>query len=133
MNNETSQPAGYILYDDDCGVCRRWFPFWEPTLRKRGFAIASLQTPWVQAQLKAAPDDLLADIRLLFANGDQLRGADVYRYAMRHIGWAYPLYLLASAPLLRNVFDWGYRLFADNRYHVSAACQLPPAPRDGGT
>jgi len=28
------------------------------------------------------------------------------------------------APGLRNVFDWGYRTFAANRFRVSAACGL---------
>ena len=122
-----SEPIGFVLYDDSCGFCRRWIPFWETTLRKRGFAIAPLQSEWVIKQLNASQEDLLFDLRLLLADGSQVRGADVYRYLMRRIWWAYPLYLLSSLPLLRNIFDWGYRTFADNRYHCSRACRLPPA------
>jgi Uncharacterized protein conserved in bacteria len=121
-----SEPIGFVLYDDSCGFCRRWIPFWETTLRKRGFAIAPLQSEWVIKQLNASQEDLLFDLRLLLADGSQVRGADVYRYLMRRIWWAYPLYLLSSLPLLRNIFDWGYRTFADNRYHFSRACRLPP-------
>ena len=122
-----SEPIGFVLYDDSCGFCRRWIPFWKTTLRKRGFAIAPLQSEWVIKQLNASQEDLLFDLRLLLADGSQMRGADVYRYLMRRIWWAYPLYLLSSLPLLRNIFDWGYRTFADNRYHFSRACRLPPA------
>ncbi len=119
------EPIGWILYDDSCGFCRRWVPFWEDTLRKRGLAIAPLQADWVVQRLNASDEDLLFDLRLLLADGTQIRGADVYRYAMRRIWWAYPMYLLSIAPVLRRVFDWSYRTFANNRYRFSRGCRLP--------
>jgi predicted DCC family thiol-disulfide oxidoreductase YuxK len=118
-------PIGWVLYDDSCGFCRRWVPFWRETLRKRGFAIAPLQAEWARQRLDAADGDLLDDLRLLTADGAQVRGADVYRYVMRRIWWAYPFYLLSTAPWLRRVFDWSYRSFAANRYRFSRACRLP--------
>ena len=126
-----SEPIGFVLYDNSCGFCRRWVPFWKTTLRQRGFAIAPLQSKWVVEQLKASQEDLLFDLRLLLADGNQVRGADVYRYLMRRIWWAYPVFLLSSAPLLRNVFDWGYLTFANHRHLFSRACRLPPAPESG--
>ena len=122
------EPIGWVLYDDSCGFCRRWIPFWENTLRKRGLAIAPLQDTWVVERLNASEEDLLFDLRLLLADGSQVRGADVYRYAMRRIWWAYPIYLLSNAPLLRRIFDWSYRTFANNRYRFSQACRLPGKP-----
>ena len=113
-----------MLYDDSCGFCRRWVPFWAETLRRRGFTIAPLQSEWVVKQLKLSDGELLSDLRLLLNDGSQVRGADVYRYAMKRIWWAYPFYLMSIMPLLRRVFDWSYRTFADNRYHVSRSCRL---------
>jgi len=124
---EEEEPIGWVLYDNSCGFCNRWVPFWAGTLSKRGFAIAPLQSEWVVKRMNAAPDDLLMDLRLLLRDGSQVCGADVYRYLMRRVWWAYPGYLLSVAPLLSRVFDWGYRTFADNRYRFSRACQLPPA------
>ena len=118
------QPLGWILYDDSCGVCRRWIPFWESALQRRGFAIAPLQADWVRAELQLIEAELLHDLRLLLADGSQIRGADVYRYATRRIWWAWPVYLFSITPGLRNIFDWGYRTFAANRFRVSAACGL---------
>ena len=118
-------PLGWVLYDDSCGFCRRWIPFWADTLRKRGFLIAPLQSDWVVQRLNASDGDPLFDLRLLLTDGKQVRGADVYRYVMRRIWWAYPLYLLSVAPLLRRIFDWSYRTFANNRYRFSRACRLP--------
>jgi predicted DCC family thiol-disulfide oxidoreductase YuxK len=85
MNKGKSNPVGWILYDDSCGFCRRWVPFWEKMLQKRGFEIAPLQTGWVRQKLQLNENDLLQDLRLLLANGKQIRGADTYRYAMKRI------------------------------------------------
>ena len=123
--NETDKPsAGWILYDGSCGICRRWVPFWENALRRRGFGIAALQEDWVIEKLKLPPETLLDDLRLLLTDGTHLAGADVYRYAMRRIWWALPLYVFSVLPGFRQVFDYAYRSFAQNRYRLSATCQL---------
>jgi predicted DCC family thiol-disulfide oxidoreductase YuxK len=115
---------GWVLYDASCGACSRWVPFWAPTLGRIGLGVASLQAPWVGEKLKLAPDDLMADIRLLFADGRQLAGADVYRYVMRRVWWAVPLWLFAVAPGTRRVFEAGYRAFAKHRHRISESCGL---------
>ena len=120
---------GWVLYDDSCGICRRWIPFWAATLEKRGFTVAPLQSEWVTHKIPVPGEDLLLDVRLLLADGTHIRGADVYRYMMRRIWWAYPLYLVSITPLLRRVFDRGYRTFADHRHRFSRACGLPGAAR----
>lgn len=122
-----SEIIGWVLYDGTCGVCSRWVPFWENTLKKRGFRIAPLQADWVAEKFALSAQELTADFRLLLANGDKLAGADVYRYVMRRIWWAMPLYLLSILPIFRTLFDAGYRAFADNRYRISQTCRLPAA------
>jgi hypothetical protein len=67
----------------------------------------------------------LDDLRLVLVSGEHVRGADVYRYAMRRIWWAYPFYLLSIAPGFRRLFDYSYRSFAENRFRFSQACGLP--------
>jgi predicted DCC family thiol-disulfide oxidoreductase YuxK len=124
VNEGKNNPVGWILYDDSCGFCRRWVPFWERTLRKHGFEIATLQTDWVRQKLQLSENDLLQDLRLLLANGKQIRGADTYRYAMKRIWWAYPVYLFSIVPLGKNIFDWSYRKFAAHRHQISRACKL---------
>jgi len=118
------QPAGWILYDDSCGLCRRWIPFWEEPLQRRGFVIAPLQADWVRDKVNLDKDALLKDLRLLLADGRLISGADVYRYAMRRIWWAWPIYLLSVIPGVRQLFDAGYRKFANNRFRISAVCGL---------
>ena len=76
MNDAKPNLAGWILYDDSCGLCRRWVPFWENTLRRRGFAIAPLQAGWVREKLRLDETALLRDLRLLLPDGKIISGAD---------------------------------------------------------
>lgn len=129
MNLPVDQPAaevGWILYDDACGFCRWWVPFWAGVLRRRGLAIAPLQADWVRRRLALGEGELLQDLRLLRADGVVLVGAEVYRFVCRRIWWAWPIYLFSVGPVGRDLFDWGYRTFAANRYRVSRACRLRP-------
>jgi len=119
-------PAGWILYDGDCGVCSRWVPAWGPTLARLGLVVTPLQAPWVAVRIGLEPGALLTDIRLLLRDGRQLAGADVYRYVLRRLWWAWPLYLMAAAPGLRRLFDSAYRALADRRHRISEACGLRP-------
>src|SRR5262245_24185114 len=105
---------GWVLYDDSCGFCRRWIPFWKGTLSRRGFATSPLQAEWVRRRLSVPVEELLRDLLLLLDDGRLIRGADVYRHVMQRIWWAYPVFLFSLAPLGRQAFDWGYRAFARN-------------------
>lgn len=121
---ESKPIRGWVLYDDSCGFCRRWIPFWSGTLHTRDFDIAPLQSDWVRERLNLPQDCLVRDLRLLLANDSQIEGADVYRYVMKHIWWAYPVFILAALPVFRQIFDFGYRTFARNRFRFSRACGL---------
>ncbi len=123
-------PSGWVLYDARCGICSKWVPFWAPTLARLGLGIAPLQSAWVTARLGLSPDAVLADIRLLLRDGHQLAGADVYRFVIRRLWWAYPLYIAAVAPGTRRLFNLAYRAFAERRLRISKACGIrAPATR----
>lgn len=126
--NDSQPTRGWVLYDDSCGFCRRWMRYWSVTLRRRGYNTVPLQSTWVRQRLRLSDEELVHDLRLLLLDDTHIQGADVYRHVMRRIWWAYPLYLLASAPLLRRLFDLSYRTFATNRYRVSRSCGLADRP-----
>lgn len=109
MNQLKPNPVGWILYDDSCGFCRSWVPFWERTLQKRGFEIAPLQADWAKEKMQLSESALLQDLRLLLADGEIIQGADTYRYAMKRIWWAYPAYLFSIVPPGRTISNWSYR------------------------
>lgn len=130
--SDLSQPnlpaKGWVLYDGECGFCSRWLQFWQPTLARHGFGIAALQEPWVTQQLQLPPEELLYDIRLLTREGESVSGANVYLQVTRRIWWAWPFYAVFSLPGFNGLIHVGYRWFARNRYCVSHACRLYPAP-----
>ena len=123
MNDEITQNPikGWVLYDAMCGFCRRWIPFWAATLRKRGFDVTPLQSAWLRDHPALSKVELLDDLRLLLEDGRHIQGEDVYRYLMRRVWWAWPLYLFSIAPVTKSLFGWGYRTIAKNRYRFSKA------------
>jgi predicted DCC family thiol-disulfide oxidoreductase YuxK len=127
-DTRSSLPEGWILYDGLCGVCSRWVPRWADTLKRQGLAIETLQADWVIERLGLPSAELTRDIRLLLQNGEQRQGADVYRYVMRRIWWAKPLYVITVLPIFSAVFDLAYRAFADNRFWISHTCRMPVPP-----
>jgi predicted DCC family thiol-disulfide oxidoreductase YuxK len=120
----TQVRRGIVLYDGQCGFCSRWVRYWVGTLERRGFAIASLDEPWVAEKINTPREELLTDIRLLTADGQLISGADVYLYVTRRIWWAWPFYAFFSLPGFNRLMHLGYRRFARNRYHISHACRL---------
>jgi len=118
--------CGVVPYDGRCGFCSRWVKYWEKTLTRRGFAIASLEEPWVAGKLEMPHEKLLTDIRLLTADDRLISGADVYLYVTRRIWWAWPFYAIFSLPGFNRLIQVGYRWFARNRYCVSHACRIQP-------
>lgn len=119
--------VGWVLYDDKCGFCRKWVPFFKDTLAKRSIGIAPNQSPWALRALGLKPGQTPGDICLLLRDGQTHLGPEAYRYAMRRIWWASPIYLLSVLPVGRWCFDACYRAFARNRYRFSKACGLPGA------
>jgi len=122
-----SEMVAHILYDDTCGFCRRWVPRWKRMLRNRKIGVAPLQAEWVRKRLDISPEELIANIRLIRQDGPDCVGADVYRFVMRRVWWLLPVYVLTVVPIGRQLFNFCYRKFADNRYKISKACRLPGA------
>jgi predicted DCC family thiol-disulfide oxidoreductase YuxK len=115
---------GVVLYDGDCGFCSRWLRFWTPTLERNGFAVDTLQAPWLPDVVNLRPSDLLADIRLLRPDDALVSGADAYLYVMSRIWWARPFSVVCRLPGFDAIFRAGYRSFARNRYCISRQCSI---------
>jgi hypothetical protein len=69
--------------------------------------------------------ELLRDVRLLEWDGTLHSGPDAYRFVMRRLWWAYPLYLFSIVPGLHGLFDSAYRTFARHRSMLSSNCGSP--------
>ncbi len=129
MNSEITQLPdthwlkGWVLYDGDCALCRRWVDRFEAILTRRGFDLAPLQAPWVRECLDLPEADLFAAMRVLTPDGRDFVGADALIFLARHIWWAWPIYALAQFPGARPLLRRAYQLLARHRSCAGGACQ----------
>jgi len=116
---------GWVFFDRDCNVCTLLARRFRGPLESRGFGLAALQDPRVQALLALPPEDLLREMRVATCEGKIYGGAEAIVYLARQIWWAWPLYAAAKLPGVLRLLDACYRWFADHRTCSSGLCSLP--------
>ena len=129
LNTETTENKGtpcngWVLYDSECGICSGSAKKFEEVLKRRGFAVASLQAPWVRARLGLREDEPLTEMKVLTVRGEILGGADAVVYLSRSFWWAQPLRLLSHMPGMKRVIQHAYSWVAVNRHRISGVCAL---------
>lgn len=117
--------VGWVFFDRDCPVCTSLARRFRRTLEARGFGLAALQDPRVQALLALPPKDMLREMRVALADGEIYGGAEAIVYLARQIWWAWPLFAAAKLPGVSRVLDACYRWFAGHRTCPSGVCSLP--------
>jgi predicted metal-dependent hydrolase/predicted DCC family thiol-disulfide oxidoreductase YuxK len=121
----TAQNSGWIFYDGECQFCISNIRRHEKLLRKHGFELATLQTPWVRERLGLKPDFELTEMKLLAPDGKIYGGADALLQIARRIWWAWPLFALAKIPGMIFPLRAIYRRVAANRHCLGGKCKLP--------
>ena len=121
----TETTHGWVLYDGECPLCLATVARFGPMLRRHHFRLAPLQTPWVQKQLGLNPNEPLAEMKLLTADGLIFGGADALLQIAKKIWWAWPLFVLAKIPGLTSLFHVIYRRIAANRTCFGGQCSIP--------
>jgi predicted DCC family thiol-disulfide oxidoreductase YuxK len=115
---------GWVFFDRDCSVCTSLARRFRPALEKRGFGLAALQDPRVQALLNLPAAELLQEMRVATSEGKIYGGAEAIIYLARQVWWASPLYAASRLPGVPQILDAGYRWFADHRTCSSGECAL---------
>jgi predicted DCC family thiol-disulfide oxidoreductase YuxK len=115
-------PRGWVFFDRDCSVCTTLARRFRRPLEARGFGLAALQDPRVQALLALPPEDLLREMRVATADGKIYGGAEAVVYLARKIWWAWPLYATAKLPGIPRILDACYRWFAEHRTCSAGMC-----------
>lgn len=126
MNTEiTETNKGWVLYDGECPLCRRWVGWVYRPLRRRGFKFATLQAPWVREKFKLKDNEPLREMRVITPDGRNFGGADALAELARAVWWAWPFYLSSLIPGTRAILRRGYEWIAQRRHCLGGACQLP--------
>ena len=123
-------PAGWVVYDGDCGVCAGLARRFRRMLERRGFALVPLQSPWMSSRLRFSYgiplERLMDEMRVLTADGRALGGADAVLFLARRIWWAWPLAAVGASPTIRALLRRVYCWFAARRHGFSRACEIHP-------
>lgn len=115
---------GWVCFDRDCSICTSLARRFRRTLETRGFGLAALQDPRVQALLALPTEDLLREMRVATGDGEIYGGADAIVFLARQIWWAWPLYAAAKLPGVPRILNACYRWFADHRTCLSGECSI---------
>jgi predicted DCC family thiol-disulfide oxidoreductase YuxK len=129
MPEPRDQPPvrGWILYDANCSHCISAAKKFERIFGSRGFQILPLQTPWIEKRLGLGPGELLEEMRVLTATGEDFGGADAIVFLARQLWWTRPFYMMAKLPGGRGMLDRLYRRVAANRGCIHAGADQPAA------
>jgi predicted DCC family thiol-disulfide oxidoreductase YuxK len=138
-NREREQWQIRVLFDGECPLCRREIRMLERLDRGRGYIdLEDISQPGFDpAAYGLDGERVMAQIHGVLPDGSAIEGLEVFRrvYAAVGLGW-----LMAPTrwPLLRDVSEAGYRIFARNRLRWtgresacgSDRCHLPARPSE---
>ena len=133
MTDMQSGARGWIFYDAECELCRRWVRRTQRVLGRRGFAFVPLQTAWARWVLHVSDEQLLKEMRVVLRNGGSFGGADAIVELAKHVWWAWPFAAIARIPVVREILRVIYGQVAARRKCLSHACSLPRSSGRAGT
>ena len=114
--------AGWVFYDAQCPFCVRTAKMLTGVIGPRGFGLAALQDPRAQSLVNVPPEELLNEMRLVTADGEQFGGADALVRLCRSVWWARPIGWLAQLPWVMRFLRDRYRSFAARRSCAAIQC-----------
>jgi predicted DCC family thiol-disulfide oxidoreductase YuxK len=123
---------GCVLFDAECLICTRLAKRFAPLLHWHGFALTSLQTPWVADLLGREKGNTWSEMLLLAPDGTAYGGADALIELTRKIWWARPLYWLSFVPGAKLGLRKAYGWVANRRFCLGGACRAQVAPINPG-
>lgn len=113
-----------VFYDGDCPLCRREIDF----LRKRDarglLKFENIADPhFVVPADEHSPsfNQLMAELHGRYPDGTWIKGVDVFREMYQAIGWTW-LVTLSKWPVVRNLLNVGYKVFARYRLKLFGRC-----------
>ncbi len=105
-----------LLYDGECPLCVREVRMLQGWNREGSLAFEDIASPDLDpAKYRATREELLGVIHGVFPDGRVVRKVEVFRQAYAAVGRGWML-APTGWPVLKQIFDWGYEIFA--RYRI---------------
>jgi predicted DCC family thiol-disulfide oxidoreductase YuxK len=111
-----------VFFDGNCPLCSREIALlrrWDRGGRIRFTDIAAADFSAIE--LGVEHETLMAEIHGRLPDGSWIQGVEVFRRLYAAVGWR-PLVAVTRWPGVRQVLDFGYRLFARNRLRWTGRC-----------
>ena len=111
-----------VFFDGGCPLCRREINLLRRWDRRGKIRFTDIDSPDFQASAVGMTDDaLVAQMHGRLPDGTWLQGVEVFRRMYAAVGFG-PLVLLSRLPLISQLLDWGYAIFARNRLRLTGRC-----------
>ncbi len=117
-----------LIYDGDCGFCRRWIARWKQSTGER-VEYVPLQSERIASQFPEIPPAALENaVHLVEPDGRVTRGAEA-AFRSQACARRWPLWIYENVPGVAPVTEAAYRVVAANRTFFSFATRLLCGPR----
>lgn len=123
-----------VFYDGECPLCKREIGMLRRLDRRGRIRFTDITAATFDAAaIGKSFDELMARIQGRLPDGTWIEGVEVFRRLYGAVGFG-PLVTLSRLPLVRQLLDVSYTLFAKNRLRftgrcAAGSCQIPPAQR----
>ncbi|WP_373650092.1 thiol-disulfide oxidoreductase DCC family protein [Schlesneria sp. DSM 10557] len=112
-----------VFYDGGCPLCVREIALLRRWDRKGKIRFTDIDAADFRAEdLGKTQDDLMARIQGRLPDGKWIEGVEVFRRLYQAVGFG-PAVALTRLPLVSQILDLGYTLFARNRLRLTGRCQ----------
>jgi predicted DCC family thiol-disulfide oxidoreductase YuxK len=112
-----------VFYDGDCPLCKREINWLMKRDKKLNVKFTDIADSEFDAELLGKTQaELMARIHGRLPDGTWIEGVEVFRrlYSAVGMGW---LVAPTRLPLVRNLLDLGYRIFARYRLRLTGRCE----------
>ena len=111
-----------VFFDGDCPLCLKEINF----LKRRDKHQRIQFTDIADSSFSAIDcgkdyETLMTEIHGRLPNGTWVQGVEVFRRLYAAVGFG-PIVMLTRLPLIRQILDIGYRVFARNRLRLTGRC-----------
>ncbi len=111
-----------VFFDGDCPLCLKEINLLRRLDRRKLILFTDIAAPDFSAQDYGMQwSDFMDRIQGRLPDGSFIEGVEVFRQLYTAVGLG-PLVRLTRLPIVRELLDWGYRVFAKNRLRLTGRC-----------
>jgi predicted DCC family thiol-disulfide oxidoreductase YuxK len=111
-----------VFYDGGCPLCRREINMLMRRDQRRRIRFTDIDADsFNETDSGRSRDELMARIQGRLPDGTWIEGVDVFRRLYTAIGFGW-LVSMTRLPVVSQLLDFGYRVFAKNRLRLTGRC-----------